>query len=94
MSSSDLSTHLQWPILHVAISAGQTLRLVLGAGVMQPARVVLSDSSIKGFPGGLCQLGGKVEENTKTLGKDTGELPRGGGILEARRRDQRKKTFW
>lgn len=29
VSSSDLSTHLQWPVLHVAISAGQTLRLVL-----------------------------------------------------------------
>lgn len=67
---------------------------MLGAGVMWPARAVLIDPSIKDFPGGLCQLGGKVEENTKTLRKDTGELPGGGGILEARRRDQRKKTFW
>lgn len=61
---------------------------------MWPARAVLSDSSFKDFPGGLCQLGGKVEENTRTLRKDTGELLGGSGIMEVRRRDQRKKTFW
>jgi hypothetical protein len=53
-----------------------------------------SHSSIKNIPAGLCQLRGRVEENTKTLRKDTGELPGGGEILEARRRDQGKKTFW
>lgn len=71
---------------------------MLGAAVTQSEQC--SRSSTEDFLGWMCQLGGRVEENTKNTEKSTsGErrcrrLLGGGGNLEARRREQKKKTCW